>query len=123
MAYIMATSLIFIYSTDSGAVSTLLDTGHKMLSPSTYKCSLCELTQDTLGEKERWRVFRTSIGLPMEFFHRDEFEKRYDLRFDYPVILRKNGDIEVLLSKERIDSITNLDDLIETVRMEVAKTS
>ncbi|AAM72504.1 MAG TPA: hypothetical protein DEB17_06255 [Chlorobaculum sp.] len=35
MAYIMATSLIFIYSTDSGAVSTLLDTGHKMLSPST----------------------------------------------------------------------------------------
>lgn len=119
----MTTSLIFIYSTDSGAVSTLLDTGHKMLSPSTYKCSLCELTQDTLGEKEHWRAFRKSIGLPMEFFHRDEFEKRYDLRFDYPVILRKSDDIEVLLSKEQIDSITNLDDLITTVREEIAKTS
>jgi len=119
----MATSLIFIYSTDSGGVSTLLDTGHKTLSPSTYKCSLCELTQDTLGEKERWREFRKSIGLPIEFFHHDEFEKKYDLRFDYPVILRKNENIEVLLSKERIDAIKNLDDLIETVRKEVAKTS
>lgn len=119
----MTTSLIFIYSTDSGAVSTLLDTGHKTLSPSTYKCSLCELTQDTLGEKERWREFRKSIGLPMEFFHHDEFEKKYDLRFDYPVILRKNENIEVLLSKERIDAVKNLDDLIETVREEIAKTS
>lgn len=117
----MATSLIFIYSTDSGAGSTLLDTGHKMLSPSTYKCSLCELTQDTIGEKERWKEFRKSVGLPMEFFHRDEFEKRYDLRFDYPVILRKDKNIEVLLGKERIDALTDLDDLVETVRQEVAK--
>jgi hypothetical protein len=119
----MATSLIFIYSTDSGSVGNLLDTGHKTLSPSTYKCSLCELTHDPIAEKEQWKEFRKSIGLPMEFFHHDEFEKRYDLKFDYPVILRKNDDIEVLLSKEQIDAITNLDDLIETVREEVAKTS
>ncbi|AOS83477.1 GTPase [Chlorobaculum limnaeum] len=119
----MTTSLIFIYSTDSGTASALLDTGHKALSPSTYHCSLCELTQDTLGEKVRWREFRTSIGLPMEFFHRDEFERKYDLAFDYPVILRKNDKIEILLNKERIDKISNLDDLIDTIRQEMAKTA
>jgi hypothetical protein len=119
----MTTSLIFVYSTDSRPVSGLLDLGHKTLSPSTYQCSLCELTQDTLGEKERWREFRKSIGLPMEFFHRDEFERRYDLRFDYPVILMQDNKIEVLLNKERIDAITSLDDLIETVRQEIAKKS
>ena len=119
----MPTSLIFVYSTDSHAVNELFDTGHKTLSPSTYRCSLCELTHDTLAEKERWREFRRSIGLPMEFFHRDEFEEQYDLRFDYPVILMKDNEIEVLLRKERIDAVASLEELIETVRQEIEKKS
>jgi hypothetical protein len=117
----MPTSLIFVYSTDSHPVSGLLDLGHKTLSPSTYQCSLCELTQDTITDKERWREFRKSIGLPMEFFHRDEFEKKYDQRFEYPVILLQDNKIEVLLNKELIDAISSLDDLIESVRQEIAK--
>ena len=119
----MPTSLIFVYSTDSHAVNELLDLGHKTLSPSTYQCSLCELTRDTFADKERWREFRKSIGLPMEFFHRDEFEQKYDLRFDYPVILLQDNDIKVFLNKERIDAITSLDELIESVREEIAKKS
>ena len=119
----MTTSLIFVYNSDSGTAGELLDLGHKTLSPSTYRCSLCELTHDTLAEKERWREFRRSIGLPMEFFHRDEFEEQYDLRFDYPVILMKDNEIEVLLRKERIDAVASLEELIETVRQEIEKKS
>lgn len=119
----MTTALIFVYNSDKGAANALLDTGHKTLSPSTYQCSLCELTQDTITDKEQWREFRKSIGLPMEFFHRDEFEQKYDLVFDYPVILLQDNKIEVLLNKEQIDAISSLDDLIETVRQEIAKKS
>ena len=119
----MPTSLIFVYSTDSHAINELLDLGHNTLSPSTYRCSLCELTRDTFADKERWREFRKSVGLPMEFFHRDEFEEQYDLRFDYPVILMKDNEIEVLLRKERIDAVTSLEELIETVRQEIEKKS
>ena len=123
MPQIMKTSLIFVYNTDSGPINGLLDIGHKILSPDTYSCSLCSLTHDTFAEKKNWREFRTSVGMPIEFFHRDEFEKRYNLRFEYPAILRKTDNIEVLLNKEQIDSITNLDDLIKAVREESAKTS
>jgi hypothetical protein len=112
----MTTSLLFVYNSDSGPVSGLLDIGHKLLSPSTYQCSLCTLTHDTFTEKEAWKEFRKSIGMPMEFLHRDEFEKKYDLRFDYPVILRKSDTIEVLMKKEEIDTIEEIDELIAAVK-------
>jgi hypothetical protein len=112
----MTTSLIFVYNTDSGPASGLFDIGHKILSPSTYQCSLCTLTHDTFAEKKAWKEFRKSIGMPMEFLHRDEFEKKYHLRFDYPVILRNAGAIDVLMTKEQIDTIEEIDTLISAIK-------
>lgn len=112
----MTTTLIFVYNSDSGPISGLLDIGHKLLSPSTYQCSLCNLTHDAFSEKEQWREFRKSIGMPVEFLHRDEFEKKYDLKFEYPVVLKKNNNIEELLPKEAIDAIETLDGLIAAVK-------
>jgi hypothetical protein len=36
--------LLFVYNADAGLVTGLLDTLHKVLSPSTYSCSLCAIT-------------------------------------------------------------------------------
>ena len=82
-------TLIFVYNTDSNPISSLIDLGHKILSPETYSCSLCKLTHGPFTEIDAWKAFRTSIGFPMEFLHRDEFEKKYNQRFQYPVILKK----------------------------------
>jgi len=112
----MNTTLIFVYNADSGPVSGLFDLGHKILSPSTYQCSLCTLTHGPFTEKEAWTEFRKTMGVPMEFLHRDEFENKYDLRFEYPVILTKNNNIEVLMPKEDIDSLEDLDALIVAVK-------
>lgn len=117
----MTTSLIFVYNTDSNPISGLLDLGHKILSPSTYPCSLCSLTHGPFTEKEAWTRFRKAVGFPMEFLHRDEFEKKYDLRFEYPVILRKNSNIDVLLAKQEIDALEDLDALIAAVKMRTEK--
>ncbi|NTU68628.1 MAG: GTPase [Chlorobiaceae bacterium] len=117
----MTTTLIFVYNADSGPISGLFDLGHKILSPSTYQCSLCTLTHGPFSEKEAWTAFRKTMGVPMEFLNRDEFEKKYDLRFEYPVILRKNNNIEVLLSKKEIDGLEGLDALIAVVKKRMEK--
>ena len=110
--------LIFVYNSDSNPISSLIDFGHKILSPETYDCSLCKLTYGPFTELEEWKKFRISLGVPVEFLHRDEFEKKYPLHFDYPVILRQqaDGNIEITLSKKEIDALATLDDLIECVK-------
>lgn len=107
--------LVFVYNTDSNPVSSLIDLGHKILSPETYDCSLCKLTHGPFTEIEQWRIFRTSVGVPMEFLHRDEFEAKYQARFEYPVILKNNGAFEILLPKKDIDNIPDLDTLIASI--------
>ena len=109
-------TLIFVYNTDSNPISSLIDLGHKILSPETYDCSLCKLTHGPFTEVGAWKVFRTSIGVPVEFLHRDEFEKKYNQHFEYPIILKKNTGFDVLLSKKEIDGLTDLDALITTVK-------
>ena len=109
-------TLVFVYNSDSGPISGLLDIGHKILSPDTYQCSLCNLTHDAFSEKDGWKEFRKTVGLPMEFLHRDEFEQKYDRTFEYPVILRKNGELEVFMEKTVIDGIADLDGLITAIK-------
>ena len=55
----------------------MLDSGHKILSPSTYNCSLCKMTHGILKEKQIWTQFRNESHLDMMFYHKDEFEKEY----------------------------------------------
>ncbi len=112
----MTMTLIFVYNTDSNPISSLIDLGHKILSPETYNCSLCKLTHGPFAEIEAWKAFRISIGVPVEFLHRDEFEKKYEQRFEYPLILKKTTAVEVLLPKEEIDRLTDLDALIAAVK-------
>ncbi|NHQ60820.1 GTPase [Chlorobium sp. BLA1] len=112
-------TLIFVYNTDSNPLSSLIDLGHKILNPETYDCSLCKLTHGPFTEKDAWRAFRISIGVPVEFLHRDEFEKKYSRSFEYPLILKKSDSFEILLSKNEIDRLGDLEALIAAVKKEL----
>lgn len=112
--------LIFVYNADSGPVSGLFDIGHKLFSPETYQCGLCSLTHDTFAEKKIWREFRENAVTEMEFLHKDEFKKKYGTEFNYPVVLRQNGNFEILLSKEEIDTIPDVETLIKTIEEKTA---
>ncbi len=35
-------------------------------------CSLCSITHGLTGEKNEWRNCRAEIGVPIDYFHRDE---------------------------------------------------
>ena len=108
--------LIFVYNADSGLMNTLMDIGHKAISPQTYNCSLCGLTFGILSEHKQWKQFRQTSDTEMEFLHRDEFEREYNQSFEYPVILKQDEDLSVAISQTELNQIKTLDELIIRVQ-------
>ncbi|MGX1024508.1 GTPase [Flavobacterium sp. CS20] len=113
--------LIFVYNADSGLKNALLDSAHKILSPKTYQCKLCELTYGVFKEKKAWKEFRENSDVDMKFLHADEFIKLYNSKFrpnfELPVILLENQyDLEVLISSEKFNSINSLEGLIKQIK-------
>lgn len=108
--------LIFIYNADSGLMNTAKDIGHKLFSPDTYDCLLCSLTHGTFRENPEWKRFRENSQCEMLFLHRDEFEKIYAKKMDYPVILKEDDSLDVVISKEELAAFKNLTSLIAAVQ-------
>ena len=108
--------LIFVYNADSGLMNTLMDIGHKAISPQTYECNLCGLTFGLFTEHQQWKEFRKASDKDMEFLHRDEFEQKYGRQFEYPVILKQDEDLKVAISKAELNKIKTLDELISQVQ-------
>lgn len=102
---------IFVYNAKSGLKHSVLDSFHKIISPSTYPCNLCALTHDTFSEKSLWREFRKDYHIELYFLLSDEFENTYATeQFEYPVILKEENNklIEIITSEE----INNMKDLL-----------
>ena len=108
--------LIFVYNADSGLVNTLIDIGHKAISPQTYQCNLCDLTFGLISEQKQWKKFRQESDIDMVFLHRDEFEQKYTQKFEYPVILKQDEDeLKIAISQAELNQIETLDDLMSEV--------
>ncbi len=106
-------TLIFVYNADSGFVNTLLDIGHKIVSPQTYACNLCAITHSTFSMRDEWKNFVAGLGVPIEFLHRDELEKQYGMRdMGLPAVFRKkNGTLQAWITREEINRCRSLEDL------------
>ncbi|MGV6830827.1 MAG: GTPase [bacterium] len=103
--------LLFIYNAKSGTLNTFIDIGHKLFSPNTYPCSLCALTHDTFSENKKWTAFKTNADIELEFYHIDEFEKKFDVKnIDYPIVLNK--DLETVISHSELNNLNSLEELI-----------
>ncbi len=111
-------TLIFVYNADSGLVNTLLDIGHKIVSPKTYACNLCAITHSTFSMRDEWETFIAQIGCPVEFLHRDELAKQYGLRdVGLPAVFRRNnGTLETWITREEINRCRTLGELAQLVR-------
>jgi len=114
--------LIFVYNANSGKRNALIDSAHKILSPSTYSCSLCDITYGVFTENKVWKKFRESTSQQMEFLHKDEFAKQYDLKLrhglelTFPVVLKQiGGDLEVFVKTEELNALDNSEDLIHLI--------
>jgi len=115
-------NLVFVYNADSGVFNTLSDIAHKMFSPETYKCNLCNLTHGYFQAREEWMTFLDDLDADIEFLHRDEYVRRFvaegaEVEVDLPAIFVKDGDeLKLWIDKEVINKMSSTDDLIEMIR-------
>jgi hypothetical protein len=107
--------LTFVYNADGGRWNGYLDMAHKIFSPATYPCSLCDLTYGIFSIRPEWDDFVRQSPVPFEFLHRDEFHAAHpEWRAEaLPVVLTWADDhhAEVFLSESELaqfDSVAAL---------------
>ena len=113
--------LIFVYNADSGISNAVKDCLHKLFSPKTYPCKLCDLTYGVFSERTTWKKFRKSSTAEMIFLHADEFYTQYRSKFlpkyEFPIVLiQYNSDLEIFLDKGTMDECENLDAFISVIQ-------
>ena len=110
--------LLFVYNADAGWLNAAWDSAHKLVSPKTYRCSLCAVTHHPLGMKKRWSAFINGLDVEVEFAHRDEAEKQFAVNAPvWPAVLRVDGgQAEVWLTAEQLHSAQTLDQLATLIR-------
>ncbi len=116
--------IIFVYNAKSGTINAVLDSMHKVLSPSSYNCNLCDITFGLVGEKEAWRDFRESFPIEMEFLHKDEYQKAYSskfgFKFDFPIVLcAVEEELQVLVNTAELNQLDNAEELIKLIQERV----
>lgn len=96
--------LYFVYNADSGALAAIVDSAKKLLSING--CPLCSLTHSLVGERAEWQSCRESIGVPVDYVHRDELTLAMRTSMgteSLPCVLAESGGrIVMLLSADTI---------------------
>ncbi len=110
--------IVFVYNANSGLMNTVLDIGHKIISPDTYECNLCNITYGILKENQEWKAFRESSTDELEFLHKDEFEQKYGQVRDYPIVFmsNKNNELYELINKDELNKMQSAKELIEKLQ-------
>jgi len=116
--------LIFVYNANSGNLSGLRDTLHKVISPKSYECQLCALTYGLVSEKKAWKAFRKTSEVHMVFLHKDEFRKQYRSKwlrkYDFPVILsEEDSGLEMFMNSEEIAAMKSLSVFIQQLKQKL----
>lgn len=113
--------LIFIYNADSGISNMIMDSAHKIFSPDTYECSLCDITYGAFTENSIWKNFRKETELQMEFLHKDEFAKAYASKFGhkftFPIVLAEtNNGLEIFVKTKELNEMEKAEELIGLIK-------
>ena len=111
--------LVFVYNADSGLLNLLVDAAHRVIRPSTYPCRLCAVTYSLAGMRSEWKTFVQSLGVPVEFLHRDELRNQYGIA-DVPLpaaFIHSEGQISPWISATEINDCRSIDELKQLVRL------
>ncbi len=113
--------LLFVYNADAGLFSSAVDFVHKMVSPATYSCSLCQLTYGNFTRKQEWKDFLNDLPATKTFLHRNEFVKQYNSGVALPAVfyLEENNP-ELLLSATEINTCHSLPELQVILQQKMA---
>ncbi len=111
-------TFIFVYNADSGKWNGYMDILHKVFSPKTYPCHLCDITYGTFSIREPWKAFVEQYPIPIRFLHRDEWVAEFQRQDALPAIfVSQGGNVRLWLSPEEMSTM-DLDALM--ARLEAA---
>jgi hypothetical protein len=116
--------LIFIYNASNTPLSVSLDFIHKIVSPSTYQCSLCKVTYGNVSMHSKWKKYIETSNYTFEFLYKNNYIKYHkDLKVEeFPVAYIYDGNkYELFISKQEFDLHSNLDSLIDIVNQKLNK--
>jgi len=113
--------LIFVYNAKAGLFNQIADYVHKIVSPQTYECNLCQITFGNIGMKEKWKEFIASLPIKSDFLHKDELEAQYSISPALPVILMvdDNQKPAELITASEINKVRALEELMILVESKV----
>jgi len=119
----MFMNMVFVYNADSGVFNTLTDIAHKLISPASYQCNLCNLTHGYFSARDVWVDFLRELDSDIEFLHRDEYIRQYgESDVDLPAIfVKENDELKLWVDKAVIEKMTSTDDLMEMIRAALLK--
>ncbi|WP_420398816.1 GTPase [Flagellimonas sp.] len=116
-----STELVFVYNANSGARNAILDSMHKVFSPSTYQCSLCDITFGIVSENKEWKKFREESNIQMDFLHKDEFAQQIGNqvaeKYSLPIVLvKENEGLRVLVETKELNQLESAKNLIDLIQ-------
>ncbi len=64
-----------------------------------------------------WKKFREESDTELVFYHRDEFEHEFNKNFTYPIVLKEeNGELTEYITTDKINAISDVEDLIAQLK-------
>lgn len=115
--------LLMVYNADGGLLNGALDLAHKLVSPQTYACKLCEVSHGWLGMRREWRDHVAGLPLPVVFHHRDDFAAAYPgADVDLPaILLDRDGALEPLIGPVEFSRVDDLGELMAMLDEKLAR--
>ncbi len=110
--------LVFAYNANAGLAAGLFDSVHKIVSPSTYPCSLCALTHGLTRMGPRWRAWLAALPVPPIFHHRPDFRAAFPASADWPLPLvatERDGVLTLVLGAEALNRLSDSATLIAAI--------
>ena len=115
--------LVFVYNAEAGLLNGIMDSIHKVVSPSTYTCDLCAITYGLTTMNSEWRAWLEQLDMPAQFFHRADFRKAWpDANMRLPAILMEKDDrLTTLVAADAFEGIKHVDQLIAVLEEKLAE--
>jgi hypothetical protein len=116
-----ADTIIVTYNAYNAIYPVAVDFVKKNFFPSTYPCRLCYLAFGNSGPLPEWKSFIESLPYRQLELHKEDFRRKYlPKETALPnIMLSKNGNIQMLLTAEEINSSATLQEIIQKLKRKI----